>query len=69
MITVNLKYFTPSHETWLVKNLGLRTYYLHNKFGGKDWQAFRSRYGWHVNFDQDKQATMFILTFSQDISA
>ena len=51
-------------EHWCSRIISPRSYYLHNKFGGRGWTMFRTGPAWTLRIDNDKQALLAVLKFS-----
>lgn len=67
--------FTGEHETWLIKNIGPRMFYLHSSIGGEGWIAKKSYIKnidskhhttvWEIHFEDNRYASFFALKFSK----
>jgi len=51
-------------EAWCSKIISRRTYWLHNKLGGKGWKIIRRNSVWELELLDEKQALLAILKFS-----
>lgn len=51
-------------EDWCSKIIGPRTYWLHNKLGGAGWRIINRGSGWELELQDEKQALLAILKFS-----
>lgn len=50
-------------ESWCLKNIGPRLFYIHNKRGGQGWMITRIPNGsWLFELENEKMMTMAILT-------
>lgn len=69
-VTIEVSQITTEQETWIHRNIGPRTYYLHTMRGGKGWRirinnnVLRDRKPWAITFDDDKMASLFVLKWS-----
>jgi hypothetical protein len=58
-----------SIEQWCEKHLGPRLYYIHDRRGGMVWRIKKDPAGgWELEIDNDHQALLLILKFSDEIS-
>ena len=51
-------------EAWCMKHIGPRLYYIHDRIGGEGWRIMRRGGGVLLCLEDDKQATMAMLTLS-----
>ena len=51
-------------EAWCMKHIGPRLYYIHDRMGGQGWRIMRRRGEVLLCLEDDKQATMAMLTLS-----
>ena len=51
-------------EAWCMKHIGPRLYYIHDRIGGEGWRIMRKGDGVLLCLENDKQATMAMLTLS-----
>lgn len=63
MITIPVNNFRAV-ELWCTRIIGPRSYWLHNKVGGRGWELKLEQGRWNLRLEDDKQATMAILKFS-----
>ena len=58
---------TYQQECWLEDHVGPKLYYLHYKYGGKDWSVIREyerdlhQFTNYLKFTDEQAATLFIL--------
>ena len=51
-------------EAWCMKHIGPRLYYIHDRIGGEGWRIIRKGDGVLLCLEDDRQATMAMLTLS-----
>jgi hypothetical protein len=51
-------------EAWCMKHIGPRLYYIHDRIGGEGWRIMRRGDGVLLCLEDDRQATMAMLTLS-----
>ena len=51
-------------EAWCMKHIGPRLYYIHDRIGGEGWRIMRKSDGVLLCLEDDRQATMAMLTLS-----
>jgi hypothetical protein len=51
-------------EAWCMKHIGPRLYYIHDRIGGEGWRIMRKGDGVLLCLEDDRQATMAMLTLS-----
>ena len=51
-------------EAWCMKHVGPRLYYIHDRMGGEGWRIMRKGDGVLLCLEDDRQATMAMLTLS-----
>lgn len=50
---------------WCSKIISPRTYYMYNSIGGKGWVIVNINNNWQLIIDNEKQALMAILQFTE----
>ena len=51
-------------DAWCMKHVGPRLYYIHDRIGGEGWRIMRRQDAVLLCLEDDKQATMAMLTLS-----
>ena len=51
-------------EAWCMKHIGPRLYYIHDRIGGEGWRIMRKGDRVLLCLEDDRQATMAMLTLS-----
>lgn len=49
-------------QSYLEKNVGVRTYYLHSQVGGKHWAIAKNYYSQNINVSVDDEALASFIT-------
>lgn len=66
MVTIKIKNIIDA-ESWCIKHIGVRLYFIHTKFGGREWEI-RKNNGHHtLTIHDEKKALLAILKFGDQL--
>ena len=66
MMKIKIKNMAKA-EAWCIRYVSPRSYYLHNRFGGKGWQIKKQGFGPVLYLDDEKNGLMALLAVGDSL--